>query len=917
MDAVLSPVVTQTRRDPRGVKIAHVSDFHFSGDMVTVVDDDLERNLKRLRDDIADQQPDLVCVTGDVADSSLKEATYEDWKARLSRTLGYPVLDFRDLLTLTWRAAREYFVSLCDAAGIPASDRLFVIPGNHDYRVQGFGASINDARTLFRSIFGEYLRSARFVFRYEGEEPIGVAVLALDSNPPESEKTALATGLVTEAELERFAFLVHNVEEFEKHGVRGLATFRVCLLHHHPLPVVPAETYHQLSSDPAVLERFGGFTKTLMGVQTTVLRNAGTFMCAAVSAGVDLVLHGHEHSAWGSEIRYPTASDFHRMLVVAAGSARIPVADAYTYNVVNLYRDGRIEVTQRTLEKNQTTFSARSRFPNYDSASLRSDRRRRTEKQLEGRPIESDLLPDRKLRYGAMRADRVANKTVLSSDGNAQVTRSFEGLRATDQDVRYLPIIQYSPHGYLGLGGEPKVVQSVGVDRTRVVLSDLRPQQGRESGILGLEFSPPLQREYPVSFEITYQLRNGYEFVSEYRRARWNPDAEDDYLGDRDAVRYRSRIVFHERYSETVVFPRGLTPKDRPSVRVYEAPGRLDALEQAYCAERFHYFAGDRTATLAIDNFLPNMFYELSWPLTGKSEFENKQYDPNSLRVVRAVGSMSLGTQVKERLIDAMRALRTAFSSREPAYGLQQSLMDSETEITLFLLKHAEGNVLRGRSVRVTLSRVGCLRGEVADVFTEMETQAGVGLAGQALRRGGVLLDHSEGRSGFYKMEPEQQKAHEFLCAIPLRALRDPAKNEASSTRREAIYGMLTIGSDRPGSGLEQLFLHRKSAAAARLALVDWVQGEFGRNVLSLLGVSAGGVGCPKASEVALLVKSTTIIESNVVEVQVEGRPISADSGHALEDVWRSYEALVEARPRAMALRANTGTSPGKSVGEG
>jgi hypothetical protein len=85
---------------------------------------------------------------------------------------------------------------------------------------------------------------------------------------------------------------------------------------------------------------------------------------------------------------------------------------------------------------------------------------------------------------------------------------------------------------------------------------------------------------------------------------------------------------------------------------------------------------------------------------------------------------------------------------------------------------------------------------------------------------------------------------------------------------------------------------------------------------LSLLDVSAGGIERAKASEVALSVKSTIIIESSVVEVQVEGWPISADSGHALEDVWRQYQVLVEARPKAMAFRANIGTSLAKSAGE-
>ena len=565
-----------------------------------------------------------------------------------------------------------------------------------------------------------------------------------------------------------------------------------------------------------------------------MLRNAGAFLAAALSAEVDLVLHGHEHKAWVSELRLPAAEDFHRMLVAAAGSAHRKTDGAYSYNAVKLYRDGRIEIAQRYLETNQVAFVERSRFPRYDEASLRIDRQRRHQRELSGHAIPNTGLGVDP-RFGSLRARKVARTMEIQADGNVVVTQSFDDLRAAEGEVRYFPLTSYAPGGYMGMGREPEVTERSGpkvqVEVQHVVVGP------REQVVLRAEFTPPLTPGRAASFDVRYRLCNAFEFVAEYRRGRVSaPEERRGFLGSREAITYRTRIVFPDRYVATVTFPEGLAPAEAPSVRVLDDGNATDGLEHAYCNERLTYFRADRTAVLSIDAVLPDLTYEISWPLLPKQSWD-RRFDRDSLRRVRAVGGRVVDAAVRERLIGLLRALREQFGQMREMPGLEDALMDRETELGLFLSRQVEEGTGDLRAVKTTLVRAAYLYGDSTGADEEVEMPVGVGLAGQAYRTGTVLYDHSEGRSGVYQQGLGERQVHAFLCCVPLPALASGGAKAVPRSGREATYGILAIGSYRAGSGLEQLVsTEDPEVGQARVAtLTDWIQGNFAKTVLDAI----------------------------------------------------------------------------------
>jgi hypothetical protein len=70
-----------------------------------------------------------------------------------------------------------------------------------------------------------------------------------------------------------------------------------------------------------------------------------------------------------------------------------------------------------------------------------------------------------------------------------------------------------------------------------------------------LEFSPSLEPGFSVTFEISYLLCNGYEFVTEYRRARQVAESKVGTLDGWESINNRARAIFPDRFTETVIFP--------------------------------------------------------------------------------------------------------------------------------------------------------------------------------------------------------------------------------------------------------------------------------------------------------------------------------------------------------------------------
>src|SRR5690242_20429270 len=121
--------------------------------------------------------------------------------------------------------------------------------------------------------------------------------------------------------------------------------FRICLIHHHPLPVVTAEVLPGVAPS-GFADKVRSLVTTLTGEHTNMFKNGGTFLLKSLDNRLDLVLHGHQQTLLVLE--HPISGEVARRLLVAgAGSAALPVAESYRYCVYTLDVSGNIHVSER------------------------------------------------------------------------------------------------------------------------------------------------------------------------------------------------------------------------------------------------------------------------------------------------------------------------------------------------------------------------------------------------------------------------------------------------------------------------------------------------------------------------------------------------------------------------------------------
>src|SRR5712664_4742446 len=63
-----------TRKHPKYVTIAHISDLHFNSSTQFPPADNSNVHLIKLIRNLKDHQPDLLCVTGDIADNTWRDS---------------------------------------------------------------------------------------------------------------------------------------------------------------------------------------------------------------------------------------------------------------------------------------------------------------------------------------------------------------------------------------------------------------------------------------------------------------------------------------------------------------------------------------------------------------------------------------------------------------------------------------------------------------------------------------------------------------------------------------------------------------------------------------------------------------------------------------------------------------------------
>lgn len=351
-------------KDIRNLRLLHISDLHFLSTHQWPPLDGNEpwaSRLLALRDDVKSMRPDLIAVTGDIADNNAWEAAEGD-------------------LRLAWRNALTFLGDLCSVAHLDPEHRLFVVPGNHDVKVLGnisrstirklnghwalragrrallFGLGmaaaalkakdlLDEARLNkligdavlerlqvdggdFRKIFAPHVRS-------RAVDDLQVCVFCVDSNAPADPTLNFAQGIVTAAEGRA---LQSAASEMEERLNSRYATFdKIVLVHHHPMPMPHLGPGGVTDSDAFNL-----------------LRNANAFLGACVQLRADVVLHGHKHVGGASLVALPSAAsgERHSMAVVGAASVQQALGAVCGYNL--LRRSASREWSLETRTRSET-----------------------------------------------------------------------------------------------------------------------------------------------------------------------------------------------------------------------------------------------------------------------------------------------------------------------------------------------------------------------------------------------------------------------------------------------------------------------------------------------------------------------------------------------------------------------------------
>src|SRR4029077_11565684 len=121
------------------LSIAHISDLHFK--LQTAVD---ESHLAALRRAVKDENVDMLVVTGDIADNPIGDilASLWDQPNRLETIMSLFAPkeaifnNWQNNLTTTFQTARSFLEGVCSDGNI-SNDCFFVVPGNHDMKIQG------------------------------------------------------------------------------------------------------------------------------------------------------------------------------------------------------------------------------------------------------------------------------------------------------------------------------------------------------------------------------------------------------------------------------------------------------------------------------------------------------------------------------------------------------------------------------------------------------------------------------------------------------------------------------------------------------------------------------------------------------------------------------------------------------------
>lgn len=241
-------------------------------------------------------RPDLVVVTGDLVDN----LRWFSWGHR------------KDL-----EKARSYLYALCATLKLEPKKSLLVIPGNHDVRRSGIFKSSWGPKN-FSDVFSNWQLPRRFA-------ELNLFVACFDSNCV-NDAGGLAMG---EVAVDQLISLTNKMPPKDQ-GLQLLA-----LVHHHPLPVPPAEK---------VSKEYRTWWERRLGrifsspPEFMVLRNSGRFLLESFKLGFGLILHGHYHKPGYWRLEHHGDDGNKHVKEVISGASLTACDHVHAFQVVKINR---------------------------------------------------------------------------------------------------------------------------------------------------------------------------------------------------------------------------------------------------------------------------------------------------------------------------------------------------------------------------------------------------------------------------------------------------------------------------------------------------------------------------------------------------------------------------------------------------
>lgn len=284
------------------IKIFHMSDIHYNSKNTEIFENVLNHLL--------DESPHYVVITGDIVEGPTDD-------------LSTPVTMIRNVL----REIKNY------------SDHtplLRVVPGNHDLFYNGtYG---------FRRVkkFYEFFTEEEQSHHFSPDDLITIA--AFDSNQIFELRGGLwrkmvqffrimSDGLIIERDLDAFSNWARELKRSE-YGNEYRRSFKIALLHHHPMP--SKYNFLPLMADEAYM----------------MLENAGVFLYRLIQEEFFLILHGHRHYPQFCRATYYDQNGVEKEIrVLECGSSGKKTDEwirivGHNFNVISVKGDGSVSAIQ-------------------------------------------------------------------------------------------------------------------------------------------------------------------------------------------------------------------------------------------------------------------------------------------------------------------------------------------------------------------------------------------------------------------------------------------------------------------------------------------------------------------------------------------------------------------------------------------